>query len=106
MKPSFKDHCRHDRPLDRFLGTIPETPRNVKYDLYIYQDNALADPPDLHLCFRYGDYVSAYTSPGNVEKFLKQWGDGKGVDCPAEYRAAIPLIKEYLTDRSPTEPSS
>lgn len=96
-KPHFPDLCRHDRPRDRFLGTVECDGK--KYDVHVYQDNALTAKPDFHVCLRYGHGSSQYISPGNVETFVRmlkerQWA----LRNPPVYEAALPLVEKFLIE--------
>lgn len=89
------DTCHHDRPLDRFLGTVKVA--NKLYDVWVYQDNALsAKVPDMHVCIRYSSKDSKYISPGNAQEFVER--AAKYSD--AVYLAALPLVQAYLTEGS------
>lgn len=68
MAPHWFDCCDHNRPNDRFLGTIHY--EDITYDVYVYQDNALGRMPDMHVCLRYGNEGREYLSPGPVDQFL------------------------------------
>ena len=84
------DHCEHDRPRDRFLGTVQVGAKF--YDVHVYQDNALADTPDMHVCLRYGDKPSEYCSPGNASEFVKRCERG---NVSPQYLAALSLVKAW-----------
>jgi hypothetical protein len=89
--PHWHDCCRHDRPLDKFIGTF--VVNNRYYDLWVYQDNALGEPPDMNLCIRYGNEDSNYISPGPIDMFLESTGNPH--DCRSEdpvYREARKLL--------------
>jgi len=89
MPPYFTDRCAHDRPRDRFLGTV--VVGNNFYDVYVYQDNALdAAVPDMHVCLRYGEKPSEYISPGPVARFMS-------IERPnTVYLETRPLIAAWL----------
>ena len=90
------DECGHDRPRDRFLGTIEAG--GDTYDVHVYQDNALSAPvPDMHVCLRYGNECSQYVSPGNATEFVRVWSERK---APEEYTAALPLIRAWLEGKA------
>lgn len=91
-RPAHPDACGHNRPRDRFLGTVAANGRAV--DVYVYQDNALGEPPIMHLCLRYARRACAYASPGDVGDFVQRW-TGRA-DAPPEYRAALPLVIAWL----------
>jgi len=94
-KPHWPDACRHDRPRDRFLGTIEDERDGGPVDVHVYQDNALtAKVPDMHLCLRYGREGHEYVSPGNAIEFVRRW---KGAETPSRmYLAAVPLVEAWI----------
>jgi len=106
--PHWHDCCDHVRPRDRFLGTIrvrnDEAPGGADlYDVYVYQDNALAEEPDMHACLRYGEEGGAYVSPGNVDDFVRRVRterpgtlNGKPATWPAHYLLAVDLIEKWI----------
>lgn len=89
-KAHWHDACEHDRPRDRFLGTFEH--ENKKYDVYVYQDNALDKKPDMHVCIRYGNKDSAYISPGNVDDFINRWQNN---DDKLIYSKTLVFLKEW-----------
>ena len=94
MPPYFTDYCKHDRPRDRFLGTVAVG--DNLYDVFVYQNNALdASVPDMHVCLRYGEMPSEYISPGNVQGFVTQIRHHNTV-----YAAAFPLIVAWQKRRA------
>lgn len=106
MKPFHLDACSHDRPRDRFLGTIEDEVRG-QLDVYVYQDNALSAPvPDMNVCIRYGEEGSQYLSPGNVDEFVKrirttkptEFPSGRVVEWPRYYVLAVDLIEKWINE--------
>jgi hypothetical protein len=90
MKPHWPDHCEHNRPRDCFLGTIEHD--GETFDVFVYQDNALADVPDMHVCMRYGAEGSEYISPGPIAHFLDVCAQ---FPQHTVYQLAKPLVEEY-----------
>lgn len=110
FRPYHHDACNHDWPRDRFLGTVEVSNKllpgqTTKYDVYVYQDNALTAPiPDMNVCLRHGSEGSQYASPGNAEEFVKrfrttqptEFPSGRVVEWPLYYVLAANLIEEWI----------
>jgi hypothetical protein len=102
--PYWFDACVHDRPNDRFLGTVRSGEGEGVYDIFVYQDNAGSAPiPDMHLCFRYGQECSQYISPGNADLFVARLRLSKpmGGDWPPVYHMAAQLINTWIAKGRP-----
>ena len=106
MKPVFRDACNHDRPRDRFLGTVKGD--GHLYDVYVYQDNALTVTiPDMNLCMRYGVEGGQYISPGSVDDFVVivrgplRTLDGRLVVWPESYVRVADLIEKWIDEGRP-----
>lgn len=89
--PVWEDCCDHTRPKDKYLGTFTHDDR--KFDVYVYQDNCLSDPPDMHVCIRYGSKGSQYASPGPAKEFVVRCS---GYGWPPKYREAVRLVEQWL----------
>ncbi len=93
-KPHWPDACCHDRPRDRFLGTVDV---DDPVDVFVYQDNALdAAVPDMHVCLRYGAEDHQYMSPGSVSQFIEN--TKKYFPNTSEYAMALPLVEAWLNE--------
>jgi len=100
--PYWKDACNHVRPRDQFLGAL--TCEGTRYDVYVYQDNALDAPvPEMNLCLRYSDQCSHYVSPGEVEDFVKICTTEQHRFCrgraPYLYLKVLPMVEKWLAER-------
>ena len=108
MTPIYHDGCCHDRPRDRFLGTVEGD--GQRYDVYVYQDNALDEPPDMHVCMRYGDDGPEYLSPGEARWFVdrvettrpRRLADMAPCAWPAHYVKAAALVRAWLEKGDPS----
>ena len=72
------DLCKHNRPHDKYLGSFQTAHRS--YDVWVYQDNASYNEPDMHLCIRYGSNHENYISPGNIKQFINTWRNNINAD--------------------------
>lgn len=69
--PIWPNLCEHD--VKEYVATV--TDRNgvpVVYDVYVRIPNKGAYPSGYGLCFRYGDGIAEYASPGDTLEFMKR----------------------------------
>jgi len=108
MKPHWTDHCEHNRPVDRFLGTVTidkdiydvyihQDNKGID-DVYVYQDNALKDKPDMHICLRYGNEWTQFLALGNVDEYVKMMKERNAPTSLPPYKECLPLLEEYLKE--------
>lgn len=94
----WTDGCNHTGKNDRFLGTV--LTEEGSFDVYVYQDNAANEKPDMHMCWRYGSRCDQYISAGPATpEWIARIRETRNL--PEHYVKALALTEKWLSEDRP-----